>query len=324
MAADIESLLKEARVFPPPPGFSKRATVKSMAEYERLRAWALEDPEGFWSEQARALDWVEPWHKFFEKKSPFVKFFLGGKLNLSANCLDRHLQEHGDRPAILFEGEPGDKRTLSYRELYAEVCMLANALKSLGVGTGDRVAIYLPMVPELAMALLACARIGATHSVIFGGFSAEAIRDRVNDAGCKAILTADGGWRRGKEVPLKANVDAALAEKGGCPSVEKVLVLKRTHTPISMTPGRDLDWAETVLAQDTHCHPVALDAEHPLFILYTSGTTGKPKGVVHSTGGYGVGVAYTTKLVFDLRDDDIYWCTADVGWVTGHSYVVYG
>jgi acetyl-CoA synthetase len=325
MAVDIESHLNEQRVFAPPADFARRAHVRSIKEYEQLRKEALADPEKFWCERARAVDWIKPWKTWFEKDSPFVRFFVGGQLNLSANCLDRHLAERGDRRAIVWEGEPGDVRTLTYRELHAEVCRLANALVELGVKKGDRVAIYLPMVPELAMALLACARIGATHSVIFGGFSAEAIRDRVRDAGAKLIVTADGGWRRGKVVALQPNVEDALAH--GLPTVEKVLVLTRTRSEQRISPERArlyVKWEELVPRQSATCAPVPVDSEHPLFILYTSGTTGKPKGVVHSTGGYTVGVSYTTQLVFDLRDDDIYWCTADVGWVTGHSYVVYG
>jgi acetyl-CoA synthetase len=319
---DIESHLNEQRVFEPPAEFSRRAQVKSLKEYQKLRKEALADPEKFWTTQARALEWMKPWTRWFEKESPFVRFFVGGQLNLSANCLDRHLAARGDKPAIIWEGEPGDTRTLSYRDLHEQVCQLANALTELGVEKGDRVAIYLPMVPELATALLACARIGATHSVIFGGFSAEAIRDRVRDAGAKLIITADGGWRRGKVVPLKDNVDAALQH--GLPSVERVLFLTRTRNDVRFDASRDVRWEEIVPRQSRSCSPTPVDSEHPLFILYTSGTTGKPKGVVHSTGGYAVGAAYTTKLVFDLRDDDVYWCTADVGWVTGHSYVVYG
>ncbi|HZS39596.1 MAG TPA: acetate--CoA ligase [Polyangia bacterium] len=321
----IESHLDERRVFPPPVEFAARARVASLEEYERLRDRARDDPEGFWRELAHTLDWLEPFHSVLEESPPFVKWFTGGKLNLSANCLDRHLAERGDRRAIVWEGEPGDARTLTYRELHAEVCRAAGALRSLGVSAGDRVAIYLPMIPELAISLLACARIGATHSVIFGGFSAEAIRDRVNDAGARVIITADGGWRRGKVVALKVNVDAALDGRDGhgCPTVEKVLVVTRTKTEITMRADRDVAWADA-LAKGGDGSPAALDAEHPLFILYTSGSTGKPKGVLHATGGYSVWAGYTTRVVFDLRDDDVYWCTADIGWVTGHSYVVYG
>ncbi len=319
----IESHLDERRVFPPPAGFSARAHVPSMAEYERLRDEAARDPEKFWRERAAALEWTRPFERVLdEREAPFYKWFTGGRLNLSANCLDRNLATHGDRPAIVWEGEPGDARTLTYRELHAEVCRAANALRALGLGPGDRVAIYLPMIPELAISLLACARIGATHSIIFGGFSAEAIRERVNDAGARAIITADGGWRRGKIVPLKDNVDAALA--AGCPTVEKALIVQRTKNPVAHHPARDVDWTAALAAASPDCPPESLDAEHPLFILYTSGSTGKPKGVLHATGGYAVWAAYTTRLVFDLQGDDIYWCTADIGWVTGHSYVVYG
>jgi len=323
MANDIESSLSEKRVFPPPADFAARAQVKSLDEYEALYARAAADLEGFWAEEARRLDWIRPFSQILdESKAPFVRWFADGQLNLAANCLDRHLQTRGDKPALVWVGEPGDRRTLSYKELHAEVCRAANALQSLGIKTGDRVAIYLPMIPELAISLLACARIGATHSVIFGGFSDTAIRDRVDDAGCKMIITADGGWRRGKLVPLKATVDAALEH--GCRSVEKVLVVTRTKDPVAMVEQRDVRWDQVVPSASPEHAAVAVDAEHPLFILYTSGTTGKPKGVVHSTGGYAVQTQYTTRLVFDLREDDIYWCTADVGWVTGHSYVVYG
>jgi acetyl-CoA synthetase len=323
VAEGIESHLDERRVFPPSAEVSSRARVPSMEAYEALCKQAEEDPAGFWTERARGLDWITPWTQLLdESQHPFVKWFVGGQLNLSANCLDRHLAARGHKRALVWEGEPGDQRTLTYAELHREVCRAANALKVLGVNAGDRVAIYLPMIPELAISLLACARIGATHSVIFGGFSAEAIRDRVRDAGAKLIITADGGWRRGKIVPLKANVDAALDH--GLPTVETVLVVRRTKNVISMQDGRDVEWESAVEQQEPDCPAAALDAEHPLFILYTSGSTGKPKGVMHTTGGYSVWAHYTTQIVFDLRDEDVYWCTADVGWVTGHSYVVYG
>jgi acetyl-CoA synthetase len=320
---DIESLLTEKRVFPPAPEQAARAQVKSLAEYEALYRRAEADPDGFWTEEARRLDWIRPFSQVLdESKAPFVRWFADGQLNLSANCLDRHLATHSDKPALIWIGEPGERRMLTYRQLHAEVCRVAHALGALGVGAGDRVAIYLPMVPELPISLLACARIGATHSVIFGGFSDSAIRDRVRDAGAKLIITADGGWRRGKIVPLKAIVDSALEQ--GCPTVEKVLVVTRTREPVAMVEARDVRWEALVAEQPSEHAPAALDAEHPLFILYTSGTTGKPKGVVHATGGYAVMAQYTTRLVFDLSDDDVYWCTADIGWVTGHSYVVYG
>jgi acetyl-CoA synthetase len=320
---DIESLLTEKRVFPPAAEFAARAQVKSFSEYEALYERAAADPAGFWAEEARRLDWMQPFTQVLdESKAPFVRWFADGKLNLAANCLDRHLGQRGDKPALIWIGEPGERRMLTYRQLHAEVCRAANALAELGIVAGDRVAIYLPMTPELPIALLACARIGATHSVIFGGFSDTAIRDRVNDAGAKLIITADGGWRRGKVVPLKATVDAALEH--GCPSVEKVLVVTRTREPVAMVEARDVRWEALVPRQKPEHQAPALEAEHPLFILYTSGTTGKPKGVVHTTGGYATMTQYTTRLVFDLRDDDVYWCTADIGWVTGHSYVVYG
>jgi len=318
--AEIDSILHERRVFPPPPAFSAGARVKSMAEYEALSRRAAEDPDGFWAEIARELFWQTPWRKVVDWNLPDATWFAGATTNLAYNCLDRHLQARGDKPALLWEGEPGDDRRITYRELHAEVCRAANALTGLGVAAGDRVAIYMPLIPETVIAMLACARVGATHSVVFGGFSAEALHDRVVDAGARLVITADGGWRRGAVVPLKDNVDRAIDGT----AVERVLVVKRTENPIPWQEGRDLWWHDTVpVASDQH-EPRWVDAEHPLFTLYTSGTTGKPKGILHTTGGYMVGAYYTTGMVFDLREEDIYWCTADVGWVTGHTYVVYG
>ena len=321
-STEITSVLTEGRVFQPPPEFSRRAHIKSMEQYRELAAQAERDPEGYWGARGKEeIYWKTPFQKVLEWKPPFAKWYLGGTTNLSYNCLDRHLATHGDRTALLFEGEPGDQRRLSYRELHAEVCKLANGLKSLGVKKGDRVGIYLPMIPEAAISMLACTRIGAVHSVVFGGFSAEALRERMNDAGAKVVITSDGGWRKGAAVPLKANVDQALSEMT---TVEKVIVAQRTgKTPPAKGP-KDVLWKELVSSQSANCEPEWVDSEHPLFILYTSGSTGKPKGVLHTTAGYAVNVSLTTRWVFDLKESDIYWCTADVGWVTGHSYVVYG
>ncbi|MDA0329146.1 MAG: acetate--CoA ligase [Gemmatimonadetes bacterium] len=319
----LDDLLREDRRFPPPRDFADRAVMNDPSVYER----AASDPEGYWSTWASELDWFEPWHTVLEWTPPHAKWFLGGKLNVSHNCLDRHVQAgRGDRPALLWEGEPGDTRTFTYAELLAEVCAFANGLKSLGVGKGDRVTIYLPMVPEAAVAMLACTRIGAVHSVVFGGFSPDSLADRNNDARAKVLITADGGWRRGSVVALKENADAALEQS---PTIEHVVVVERggalsAQTPVTMVPGRDHWYHELVSAAAPDCPAESMDAEDLLFILYTSGTTGKPKGVVHTTGGYLTQVYATTKAVFDLHDDDVYWCTADVGWVTGHSYIVYG
>ncbi len=319
---DLDSVLRENRIFPPTEEFSQRAYIKSLDEYERLYKKSIDDPERFWAEAARELHWFKPWEKVMEWNLPSAQWFVGGRINLSYNCLDRHVTgPRRGKTALIWEGEPGEVRRLTYAELLAEVQKLANALKSLGIQKGDRVAIYMGMTPELAIALLACARIGAVHSVIFGGFAATAIADRVNDAGCVAILTQDSSYRRGNQVLLKRTVDEALH---ACHTVKHVVVLRRTGCDVHMEKGRDHWWHELVENASADCPAEPLDSEDPLYILYTSGTTGKPKGLVHTTGGYAVQTYLTTKYIFDLRDEDIYWCTADIGWVTGHSYVVYG
>ncbi len=323
---DIDSTLRENRVFPPPPEFSAKAHIKSLEEYETLYKQSIEDPEKFWAGAAKELHWFEPWTKVLEWNLPWAKWFVGGKLNLCYNCVDRHVDPsvggaRAEKTALIWEGEPGEIRRLTYADLHAAVQKFANALKSLGIKKGDRVAIYMGMTPELAIALLACARIGAIHSVIFGGFAANAIADRVNDSGCVAIVTQDTSYRRGNEVQLKRTVDEALA---ACPTVEHVVVYRRTGSLVNMVAGRDHWWHDLVAKAAPTCPAEPMDSEDELYILYTSGTTGKPKGLVHTTGGYAVQTYLTSKYVFDLRDDDIYWCTADIGWVTGHSYVVYG
>jgi acetyl-CoA synthetase len=320
--SDIDSLLKEDRVFTPAAGFSSGAHIKSREDYDRIYKRSVEDPEGFWSEVAGELHWFEKWNKVLEWDEPFAKWFVGGQINISYNCLDRHLSTwRKNKAAIIWEGEPGDTRTLTYQQLHQEVCKFANALKSLGVDKGDRVAIYMPMIPELPVAMLACARIGATHSIVFGGFSSEALKDRINDAQAKAVITADGGFRRGGVVQLKPAVDEAIKD---CPSVKQVVVVERCKNQIHMESGRDHWYHELTSGASDKCEAEPLDSEHMLYILYTSGTTGKPKGIVHTTGGYSVQTYITTKWVFDIHDDDTYWCTADIGWVTGHSYIVYG
>ncbi|HEX6251625.1 MAG TPA: acetate--CoA ligase [Gemmatimonadaceae bacterium] len=323
--ADIDVLLQEHRKFPPPEPFRASAQFRDASVYEQ----AANDLEGFWAARAAELEWIEPWKSVLEWNAPHAKWFTGGKLNVAVNCVDRHIRSATrNKAALVWEGEPGDRRTLTYWELYAEVTKFANVLHSLGVERGDRVAIYLPLIPEAAISMLACARIGAIHSVVFGGFSPESLRDRINDAECKVLITADGGYRRGQVVPLKRNADRAIAE---CPSIKHVVVVQRRAGAGSgdeafadMQEGRDHWWHRLMRGAKIGCEPEAMDAEDVLYILYTSGTTGKPKGIVHTTGGYLTGVAATTKMVFDLRDDDVFWCTADVGWVTGHSYLVYG
>ena len=321
----IESILKEKRLFQPPAAFSGNAHIKSLEEYKQLYEKAKADPQAFWAELAeQELHWFQKWDKVLDWQPPFAKWFVGGKINISYNCLDRHLTTwRRNKAALIWEGEPGDSRTLTYAQLHREVCQMANVLKKLGVQKGDRVGIYMPMIPEAAIALLACARIGAPHTVIFGGFSAEALKDRLVDAEAKLVITADGGWRKDAIVPLKVQVDKALANNSS-PSVENVLVVKRTEQKITMEPGRDHWWHEMLATASPDCPAEPMDSEDMLFILYTSGTTGKPKGVVHTTGGYNLYTHMTLKWAFDIQDTDVYWCTADVGWITGHSYIVYG
>ncbi len=322
MADQLATLLFEDRRFPPPPQFAARA-----AGIEALHDHASRDRIGYWEEEARRLDWITPWHTALDWQLPHAKWFVGGTLNASVNCLDRHLTGvRRNQAALIWEGEPGDQRVLTYRELHREVCRAANALRRLGVGRGDRVAIYLPMIPEAVIAMLACARIGAIHSVVFGGFSSQSLRDRINDAGARCLITADGGYRRGSVVPLKRFSDEALQD---CPTITDVLVVHRgggaiDATQCPMKKGRDHWWHRVLDGEPGQAEPEAMDAEDLLFILYTSGTTGKPKGIVHTTGGYLVHAASTTRTVFDLQDGDVFFCTADIGWVTGHSYVVYG
>ena len=320
---NIVSVLQEERSFAPAPEFTRQAVLKP-ADVEKLRDRAAKDHVGFWAELAREeLHWQTPFTVTLDdSEAPNYRWFSDGTLNVSYNCLDVHLEQHGDRTALIFEGEPGDVRRVSYRELHTDVCQFANALKARGVTRGDRVIIYMPLVPEVVVAMHACNRIGAIHSVVFGGFSAVALRDRIEDTGAKLVITADGGWRGGNVIELKAATDKALS--GGCPTVEGVIVYRRTDKPVPMDPDRDVWWHDAVEGVSSECDPEWVDAEHPLFLLYTSGSTGKPKGIQHSTGGYLLGAKVTSKWVFDLRADDVYWCTADVGWITGHSYVAYG
>jgi acetyl-CoA synthetase len=319
MSEAIEDLLSEDRTFPPPSDFKAQALVTGAEIYDDANA----DREGFWARQAAELDWFSDWDTILQWEPPYAKWFVGGQLNVAYNCLDRHVESgHGDQVAYHWEGEPGDTRTITYAQLLEDVCRTANALKELGVGKGDRVAIYLPMIPELPTIMLACARIGAAHSVVFAGFSAQALRDRINDAECKLVVTADGAHRRGDVFPLKANADEACTDT---PSVTHMLVVARCDNDVEMVDGRDVWWHEVVPGQSATCEPEHMDSEDLLYLLYTSGTTGKPKGIMHTTGGYLTQVAFTHKHVFDIQPDtDVYWCAADIGWVTGHSYIVYG
>jgi len=323
--SDIESLLKETRSFKPDAAFSRQANwnKKTVAEYRKAGA---ANPQRFWAARAKEnVSWFSPWKKVLDWKPPFAKWFVGGKLNVSYNCLDRHIEGAGawrrNKAAIIWEGEPGDTRVITYAELHREVCKFANVLKAQGIKKGDRVILYMPMIPELAIAMLACTRIGAPHSIVFGGFSADALRDRIDDAGAKMVITADGGFRKGAPFALKKAVDDALSMTSG---VEHVIVVERTKQSVTMVAKRDLWWHDLMLDASPKCAPARLDSEHPLFILYTSGSTGKPKGILHTTGGYLTHVTTTFKAIFDIKDDDVYWCTADIGWITGHSYVVYG
>ncbi len=314
----IDALLEERRVIDPPDDFRAGALVNDEDMYRD----AADDLEGFWERQAERLDWYRGWTRVLDWNPPWVKWFIGGRINISYNCLDRHLDQFPDRVAYFWEGEPGDERRITYRELYEEVCRLANALKDVGVRRGDRVAVYLGMIPELPVAMLACARIGAVHSVVFGGFAADSLRERINDANCEVLITADGGWRRGSVVPLKESADKAL---DGCPTIRKVIVVNRIGENVPMQSGRDVWYHEVIEGKSTECVPEEMDSEDPLYILYTSGTTGRPKGILHTTGGYLVGVSTTHRLIFDIHPEkDVYWCAADIGWVTGHSYIVYG
>jgi acetyl-CoA synthetase len=316
--AALETFAQEGRLFPPTPGFVAQANAKDKSIYDR----AAKDLEGFWAEQAKTLAWRKPFTKVLEWEAPYAKWFLGGELNISENCLDRHVKAgKGTKVAYHWEGEPGDTRTITYQDLLDETQRAANALKTLGVKKGDRVAIYMPMIPELPAAMLACARIGAPFTVVFGGFSAEALAGRINDSEAKVVITADGGYRKGSAVPLKKNTDDAIAQTK---TVEKVLVVQRTKQEVPWTPGRDVWWHDIVAKQKADCPAESVDSEHMLYLLYTSGTTAKPKGIVHTTAGYLAGVSATHRLIFDVKDKDVYWCAADIGWVTGHSYIVFG
>ncbi len=322
MNHSIKSRQVEGSEFKPSKEFSKKARVSSMAQYKRMYKESIEKPATFWAREAKELQWSKKWTKVLDWKPPYAKWFVGAKTNICVNCVDRHVENgRGTKAAIIWEGEPGDKRTITYQQLQREVCRFANVLEANGVKSKDRVLLYMPMTPEASIAMLACARIGAVHSVVFGGFSAESIKDRLEDSQAVAVITADGGWRRGGVIDLKASVDEALE---GNDTVKKVIVLQRTKNEVKMKDGRDVWWHEESAKVPATHKAKAFSAEHPLFILYTSGSTGKPKGILHTTGGYMVNTYATCKYIFDMRDDDVYWCTADVGWITGHSYITYG
>jgi acetyl-CoA synthetase len=322
MAKNTESHQEETRVFKPSKEIAREAEVKSFAEYKKLHAKSLKNPEKFWAREASNLVWSKKWKKVLNWKLPYAEWFVGGQLNASENCLDRHLDgPRRNKAAIIWEGEPGDKKTLTYQQLHREVCVFANILKRNGVKKGDRVLIYMPLIPEAVIAMLGCARIGAVHTVVFGGFSSDSIKDRLADSGAKIVVTADAGYRRGQIVTIKQNVDHALA---GSTEVKRVIVAKRTDIEVNIQEDRDVWWHQEAQYVSADCPAVPVDSEHPLFILYTSGSTGKPKGILHTTGGYMVGTAATSRYIFDFKENDIYWCTADVGWITGHSYLVYG
>ncbi len=317
----VNSMLNETRVFPPAKHFSDKAAIKSLADYEQIYRYSIEQPEQFWAEIAGELSWFKPWEKVLTWNEPSATWFEGGKTNISYNCLDRHLEKYANKPALIWEGEPGEQRQLTYKDLHEAVCQFANGLKKLGIKKADCVTLYMPLIPELIIAVLACARLGAIHNVVFGGYSVQALEARLQDSKSKLVITADAGYRRGVMIPLKSVVEEALLT---CPDVEKVVVYQRTQTPLALKPGRDIRWDDLLCGLEGHCPAEPLDSEDVLFILYTSGSTGIPKGIFHTTTGYMVGAYYTSKIVFDLKPEDIYWCTADIGWITGHTYVVYG
>lgn len=317
----IDTVLNENKLYPPSKKFSDKAAIKSIAQYDEIYRYSMDHPEQFWADIACELEWMQDWKKVLTWKEPYAQWFQEAKTNISYNCLDRHLDYYSEKTALIWEGEPGDKCQLSYKELHQRVCQFANSLKKLGIKKGECITLYMPLIPELIIAVLACARLGIIHNVVFGGYSVKALEMRIQNSKSRVVITADGGYRRGKIIPLKQTLDDALLS---CALVEKVIIYQRTQAPISLKPDRDVWWHDIIKGLDINCPAEAMDSEDTLFILYTSGSTGEPKGIFHSTGGYMVGAYYTTKIVFDLKPEDVYWCTADVGWITGHSYVIYG